>query len=187
MNPLTFAMAGILIGLWVNAFALLGIDAKPAKEGAVSPIKTVAMSGSLLAVVSLLPAAIWFFAGEPFGADEPVNVLFAGIVGTFALIWIGVFAQQWFDLDGRPVGNMCLLCAIMLIIFMIGIARILRVVGVHVWLVQLGMATFVVLLLLFWGLYYGKVSPRLAGWWTLVCCISVAYFLWFGGGIFPVP
>ncbi|MCL0079268.1 hypothetical protein M1O56_06415 [Dehalococcoidia bacterium] len=186
MNPIAFAMTGLIFGLWVNAFALLGIGAKPV-EGVGSPTKTVAAAGSLVAAITLIFMAIWLTVGQPFGVAEPVNVLFAAIGGMYGLLWIGVFAVQWFELDGRPAGNLCLLMAIMQVIHMIGVGYVVGTVGWHVWLVQVVLASYIVLLLLFWGLFYGKVSARLTGWWTIVTCITTAYLLWFGGGIFPTP
>jgi len=187
MNPIAFAMTGLIFGLWLNAFALLGIGAAPAKEGAVSPAKTVGAAGSLVAAITLIFMAIWLTVGQPFGEGAAVNVLFAAIGGMYGLLWIGVFAVQWYELDGRPVGNLCLLMAIMQVIHMIGVVVVLGTVGTHVWLVQLVLATYTVLLLLFWGLFYGKVSATLTGWWTIVTVIGTGYLLWFGGGIFPTP
>lgn len=187
MNPITFGMTGLIFALWLNGFALLGIGAKPAKEGAVAPIKTVASAGSLMGAITLIFMAIWLTVGQPFGEGEPVNILFAGIGGMYGLLWIGVFAVQWFNLDGRPVGNLCLLMAIMQVIHMIGVAVVVGTVGTHVWLVQVVLASYIVLLLLFWGLFYGKVSATLTGWWAIVTCFTTAYLLWFGGGIFPTP
>ncbi len=187
MDPGVLAMTGLIFGLWLNACALLGFGAKPAKEGAVSPTKTVAAAGSLPAAITLMIGAIWLTLGQPFGEGAAANVLFAGIQGMFGLLWFGVFATQWFDLDGRPVGNLCLFMAVMQVIHMIGVAVVVGTVGVHVWLVQLALASYVVLLLLFWGLYYGKVSATLTGWWAIVTVITTAYLLWFGGGIFPTP
>ncbi|MFH1911785.1 MAG: hypothetical protein ABIK91_07180 [Pseudomonadota bacterium] len=187
MNPIAFAMTGLIFGLWANAFALLGIGATPAKEGDVSPVKTVAAAGSLTAAITLLFMAIWLTAAEPFGKGAPVNVLFAAIGGMYALLWIGVFAVQWFGLDGRPVGNICLLCAILQVLHMIAVAIVVGTTGAHVWIVQLTLLSYVVLLLLFWGLFYGKVAAPTVGWWALLTCVGTAYLLWFGGGILPTP
>jgi len=187
MNPIAFAMMGLIFGLWLNAFNLLGIGAKPAKEGAVSPTKTVAAAGSLVAAITLVFMAIWLTVGQPFGAGAPVNVLFAAIGGMYGLLWIGVFATQWFGLDGKPMGNLSLLCAILQAILIICVAIVVGVVGVHVWIVQTVLATYLVLLLLFWGLFYGKVSATLTGWWGIVTCVGTLYLLLFGGGILPTP
>ncbi|MBT9176985.1 MAG: hypothetical protein DDT20_01311 [Firmicutes bacterium] len=187
MNPIAFAMTGLIFGLWLNAFNLLGIGARPAKEGAVSPTKTVAAAGSLVAAITLVFMAIWLTVGQPFGEGAPVNVLFAAIGGMYGLLWIGVFAVQWFNLDGRPAGNLCLLCAILQVLHMIAVAIVVGTVGIHVWIVQAVLLSYVVLLLLFWGLFYGKVPARPVGWWGIVTCITTAYLLWFGGGILPTP
>ena len=186
MNPIAFAMTGLLFGLWANAFALLGIGAAPAKEGDVSPVKTVAVCG-LTAAITLIFMAIWLTAAEPFGKAAPVNVLFAAIGGMFGLLWIVVFAVQWFGLDGRPAGNICLLLAIMQVLHMIAVAIVLGTAGIHIWIVQITLASYVVLLLLFWKLFYGKVAAPTVGWWALLTCIGTAYLLWFGGGILPTP
>jgi len=187
MNPIAFAMTGLIFGLWLNAFALLGIGATPAKEGAVSPVKTVGAAGSLVAAITLVFMAVVLTVGQPFGAGEPINFLFAAIGGMYGLLWIGVFAVQWFELDGRPVGNLCLLMAILQVIQIIALATITGMATAHMWIVALVLATYIVLLLLFWGLFYGKVSAPLTGWWALVTVVGTAYLLFFGGGIFPTP
>ena len=187
MNPIAFAMTGLIFGLWLNAFNLLGIGAKPAKEGAVSPTKTVAAAGSLIAAITLVFMAIVLTVGQPFGAGEPINFLFAAIGGMYGLLWIGVFATQWFELDGRPVGNLCLLMAILQVIQIVALATLTGMATAHLWIVALVLVTYTVLLLLFWGLFYGKVSATLTGWWAIVTSVGTAYLLFFGGGIFPTP
>ena len=187
MNPIAVGMTGLIFGLWLVACALLGFGAKPAKEGAVAPIKTVAVAGSLVAAITLVFMAIWLIVGQPFGVGEPINALFAAIGGMYGLLWIGVFAWQWSDLDGRPIGNLCVLMAIMQVIHIVALAILTGMATIHCWIVAVVLATYAVLLLLFWGLIYGKISPTLTGWWLIVTVVGTAYLLWFGGGILPTP
>lgn len=188
MNPIALAMMGLAFGLWLNAFNLLGIGAKPAKEGAVSPTKTVATAGSLIAASALIFGAVWMVVGVPFGPEAgPIQALFAATMGMYGFLFIGVFAVQNFNLDGRPVGSACLMLAILQVIIIIGLATITGMATVHDWMVAIVLATYAVLLLLFWGLFYGKVSASPTGWWALVTWVGTLYLLFFGGGIFPAP
>ena len=188
MNPIAFAMTGLNFALWLNAFNLLGIGAAPAKEGAVSPAKTVGAAGSLIGAITLIFTAIWFVTGQPFGKEAgAVHALFSSITGMYGLFWIGVFAVQVFDFDWRPVANLCLLVAINQVIQIIGVFSLLGTASVHVWIVNVVLASYIVLLVMFNRLLYGKLAARPVGWWAIVTVIGTLYLQFFGGGIFPQP
>lgn len=188
MNPLTLAMTGLNFALWLNAFNLLGVGAEPAEEGGPSPTKTVGAAGSLIGAITLIFASIWIIMGKPFGEEAgDVAALLSGITGMYGLLWIGVFAAQVLDYDLRPIGNLCLLVAFLQVIHMVGVARILGTDTVHVWIVQGVLATYVVLLLLFWALTYGRIQARPVGAWLIVTVAGTTYLQFWAGGIFPVP
>lgn len=188
MNPLAFAMTGLNFALWLNAFNLLGIGAKPVSEGAVSPAKTVGAAGSLIGAITLVFAAIWFVVGQPFGKEAgAVHALFSSVTGMYGLLWIGVFAAQVFDFDWRPVANLCLLLAILQAIQIVAVFSLLGTTSIHVWLVNLVLASYLVLVIMFNRLLYGKLAARPVGWWLIVTVVGTTYLQFFGGGIFPTP
>ncbi|MCF8077753.1 MAG: hypothetical protein K9K88_00595 [Desulfobacterales bacterium] len=185
MNPVAFAMTGLAFGLWLNSLSLLGISAEPAEEDGPNPAKSVAAGGSLAAAITLILSAFWLIVGNPFG-HEGVQSLFSGIMGMYALLWIGVFAMQWFGLDGRPIGNLCLLMAIMQIIHIIGYAKIIGMGTLHDWITQLVLLSYTILLFMFWKLLNGKMGAALVGKWGMVTVVGTLYLLFFNGGILPV-
>lgn len=187
MNPVSFAMTGLTIGLWLNALALLGVAAAPMDDNTPNPAKTVAIAGSLPAAITLTLGALWLIVGSPFGGLEawPIMSAFAGIMGMFGMLWIGVFAMQWWGVDPRPVGNLCLLLAIMQVIYMIGYAQITAMAATHDLIVQLILASYVVLLLMFWRLLNGKMAANPVGWWIMLTVVGTLYLLFFSGSIFP--
>ena len=180
-----FGMTGLNFALWLNAFNLLGIGAQPASEGAVSPAKTVGAAGSLIGAISLVATAIWFGWVQPFG--NAADFLFSLTTGMYGLLWIGVFAVQVFDFDWRPIANLCLLVAINQVIGIIGVFSLLGTASVHVWIVQAVLASYIVLLIMFNRLLYGKLAARPVGWWLIVTAIGTLYLQFFGGGVFPTP
>jgi hypothetical protein len=188
MNPVAFAMTGLVFGLWLNALNLLGIASTPTSEGASPPAKSVAVGGSLTAAITLIIGAIWLFIGVPFGEGAlSVQAMFSGIMGMYGLLWIAVFAMQWFGIDPRPVGNLCLLMAIMQIIHMIGYWSLTGMASIHNWIELIVLGTYVVLLYMFWKLLNGKMAAQPVGWWTMVTVVGTLYLLYFSGGIFPAP
>jgi len=188
MNPIAFAMTGLNFALWLNAFNLLGIGAAPASEGGVSPTKTVGAAGSLIGAITLVLSSIWFIVGQPFGPEAgAINALFSVTTGMYGLLWIGVFAAQVFDFDLQPVANLCLLVAINQVIGIIAVFYLLGMAGIHVWIVNLVLASYVVLLIMFNRVLYGKIGARPVGLWLIVTVIGTFYLQFFGGGIFPTP
>lgn len=188
MNPVSFAMTGLAFGLWLNGLALLGIAATPKDDKSPNPAKTVAVAGSLPAAITLVLGALWLVVGSPFGGVEawPLMSLFAGIMGMFGMLWIGVFAIQWYGVDPRPVGNVCLLMVIMLIIYMFGYAQITAMASTHDLIIQLILASYVVLLSMFWRLLNGKMAATLVGWWTMLTVVGTFYLLYVSGSVLKV-
>lgn len=185
MNPVSFAFTGLTIGLWLNALNLLGISAAPMDDKSPHPARSVAI-GSLTAAITLFVGAVWLIIGSPFGSFEawPIMSLFAGVMGMFSMLWIFVFVMQWVGLDPRPVGNVCLLMAIMQIIYMIGYAQITGMATTHDLLLQLTLASYVVLLLMFWRLLNGKLAAAPVGWWAMLSTVGTLYLLYTSGSVF---
>jgi hypothetical protein len=148
----------------------------------------VGAAGSLIGAITLVLTAIWFVVGQPFGAEAgPVHALFSLTTGMYGLLWIGVFAAQVFDYDWRPIANLCLLVAINQVIGIFALFYLLGTAGLHVWIVAAVLASYVVLLIMFNRLLYGKMGARPVGWWLIVTVIGTFYLQFFGGGVFPTP
>jgi hypothetical protein len=188
MNPIAFAMTGMAFALWLNACHLLGMDA-PDKAGSPAAAKTVGIAGSLTAAIGLTFAAIWFVVGEPFGGREAsrLHALFSSITGMYGLLWIGVFAVQVFDLHWRPIANLFLLAALMQVIEIVGVFHLLGMTSLHIWITNAALAVYVVWLLMYARMLYGKLASRTVGWWSIVAVIGTLYLLFVGGGIFRHP
>jgi hypothetical protein len=188
MNPMAFAMTGMAFALWLNACYLLGLGTAP-KAGGSAAARTVGIAGSLTGAISLTFAAIWFVVGQPFGGREAstLHSLFSSITGLYGLLWIGVFAVQAFDLDWHPIANLFLLAALMQAIEIVGVFRLFGTASVHIWITNAALAAYVVWLLLYARMLYGKLAARTVGWWSVVAVIGTLYLQFVGGGIFRHP
>ena len=112
-------MVGLQFGLFVNALALLGIDATPAGEGQPDPGKSVGMVGSLIAALSLIFMSFTLVVGAPFGTEglaAQVQIMFSAISGMYGFLFLGFGFIQLQGWDLRPVGNAALGAAIMQVI-----------------------------------------------------------------------
>ncbi len=188
MNPLVLGMTGLNFALWANALYLLGFADRPASEGGPSPARTVALAGTVMGAASLLFSSVWFIVGRPLGAEQvEATVTLAGITGMYGLLLLGVFLTQLLGLDGRPVGHLCLLVAAFQIVYMVAVGRIFGLASVHVWLVEAVLASYTVLVVLFWALFYGRISTRPVGVWTVVSGIGTVYLQYWASGVFPPP
>jgi len=77
--------------------------------------------------------------------------------------------------------------AINQVIGIIAVFYLLGMAGIHVWIVNLVLASYVVLLIMFNRVLYGKIGARPVGLWLIVTVIGTFYLQFFGGGIFPTP
>jgi hypothetical protein len=155
----------------------------------IGSCKTVGIAGSLAGAITLTFAAVWFVIGQPFGGREAwaLHALFSSITGMYGLLWIGVFAVQVFDLDWQPIGNLCLLAALMQAIEIIGVFRLLGMASLHIWITNAALASYIVWLLMFSRMLNGKLAARTVGWWSIVAVIGTLYLQFVGGGIFRHP
>ncbi len=188
MDPLVLGLTGLNFALWANALSLLGVAAEPASEGAPPPGRTVATAGTIMGGSMLLFASIWFIVGKPLGAEATeATAILAGITGMYALLLTGVFLAQILSLDVRPLGNLCLLVAAFEIIYLVALARTLGLETIHLKIVAGVLSSYVVLLVLFWALFYGRIRARLVGVWLIVTVIGTTYLQFWAGGVFPPP
>ncbi len=186
MNPLVLGLTGLNFALWANALSLLGVAAEPTSEGAPAPVKTVATAGTIMGGSALLFAAIWFIVGKPLGAEATeATALLAGITGMYGFLLTGVFLAQILGFDGRPLGNLCLLVAAFQVIYLVAVARTLGLETTHLKLVEAVLSSYVVLLVLFWALFYGRIKARPVGIWLIVTVIGTTYLQFWAGGVFP--
>jgi hypothetical protein len=187
MNPMAVAMTGFAFALWVNALALLRAGWTAKGAGSVQ-FKAMGIAGSLPGAIGLLFAAVWFVVGRPFGGREAwaLHALFSSIVGLYGFLWLGIFAVQVFGLDWRPIGDLCLLGAIIQAIQIIAVFHLLGM-GLHIWISAIVLVIYLVWLILLSRLLSGKLPPRTVGWWSILATIGSLYLLFVGGGIFPHP
>lgn len=187
MNPLALAMLGLNIALFANAMNLLGVGTEPTSEDAPDANRTVGVC-SLIGATTLLGAAVWFIVGNPNGAEaQGLDALLASITSMYGFILLLFFLAQVYGFSLRPVGAVCLLAAALQVIQMIAFADLVTLDTTHAWIVEAVLATYVVLLLLFRQLIYGKVAARVVGIWALVAVAGTTYLLFYGGGIFTPP
>jgi hypothetical protein len=188
MNPMGFAMTGFGFALWLNACYLLGLGA-PVKVEGTGYTKTVGIAGSLAGAITLIFAAIWFVVGEPFGGREAarLHALFSSITGLYGLLWLGMFAVQVFNLDWQPIANLFLLAAFMQAVEIVAVFRELGMASVHIWITNGAFAAYIVWLVMYARMLYGRAAARTVGWWSIVALIGTLYLLFIGGGIFRHP
>lgn len=191
LAPISYGMMGLSFALFLNALALFGYDAKPAKEGAPDPSRTIAIIGSLSGAITLFFMPTWFVVGAPFGTTGPavaVQQLFTITPLMYGLIWLGLAYVQWYGLDVRYIGNSALVCFFYQIIFM-GIYGYL--IG---WkftandaLIEFTLLAYTCALIGFWAVTHGKISAKAQGWILVWAGIMTVYLMLFPGGILPPP
>jgi hypothetical protein len=151
--------------------------------------KTVALVGSIGGAVSLLFFTIWLIVGAPFGNEDPdavrTQLLFASLGGKFALLWIGVTMAQVRGWSLKPIGTMCALLAVMHMIEM----GILASWGVtlHIALMEVVFGIYVLVLIGFFLLPYGRIGVRPVGAISVIASIATLYLVYVAGGILPTP
>ena len=189
LAPVTIGMVGLQFGLFANALALLGVDAKPAAEGQVDPGKSVGAAGSLIAALSLVFMSFWLIIGAPFGTEGPaveVQVMFSAISGMYGFLFLGFGVVQMAGWDVRPVGNVALLSAILQAIEIVVIAARWPL-NVNNILTEIVLIVYVIALIGFWRTTHGKQTPRVQGFLLLAAWLGTFYFMIWAGGLLPAP
>jgi hypothetical protein len=188
LSPVSFGVLGLAMALFANGMHLLGAHSGPGEEE-ISAGKTVAIVGSTASAISLLFFTLWLLIGAPFGTKDPTLVktqlLFASLGGKFALLWIAVAVAQVRGWSFKPIGTMCAFLALLHLIEM----GILASFGVtlHVVLIEIIFAIYVLVLIGFWLLPYGRIGARPVGVVSVVAAFSTLYLEYVAAGILPTP
>lgn len=180
------AMTGLNFALWLNAMNLLGVGATPATEGGQHPGRTVGAAGSLIGAIALITTAIWYGWTQPIPNAPAVNGLFSLTTGMYGFLWVGVFFAQVYGFDWQHIANLCLIVAVMQVIGIIALFTLLGT-SLPVLLIGIVLFTYVVLLVMFNRLLYGKMDARPVGLWLVVTTIGTFYLQFVASGIFNAP
>jgi hypothetical protein len=191
LAPISFGMMGLSFALFLNAASLFGIDAKPAKEGAPDPARTIAIIGSLSGALTLFFMAAWFVIGAPLGTTGgvvSVQQLFSITPLMYALIWLGLAYVQWYGLDVRYIGNSAFV-GMWYQLFMMGVYAYLVgwKFGANDVLIEITLLSYACALAGFWAVTHGKLGAKTQGAILAWAGIMTLYLMFFPGGILPAP
>jgi hypothetical protein len=190
LSPVSVGVVGLAMALFANGAQLLGFHNQSQEDEATTGL-TVAMVGSVAGAITLGFLALWLVIGAPFGTDDPNTVqtqlLYASLSAKFALLWIGVTAAQLRGWSLKPIGTMCAFLAVLHVLEMIRLATLDPGLTTHVWLVEAVFANYVLVLLGFFALPYGRVSARAVGIVSFVAAFATLYLEYVAGGIINPP
>ncbi|MEM1992129.1 MAG: hypothetical protein QXY58_04600 [Nitrososphaerota archaeon] len=191
LAPVAFGMMGLTFGLFAYGLYLLGFEAKPLKEGAPDPGKTVATIGALTAFLSLFIMAIHQITASPAAVDPvtagPIGValtqLFSITPLMYANLWLATVIVTYAGWDGRYVGNLALIVAIYQFIFM-GIFHYLigGVYDLNTTIIQIALLTYALAALGFYLATHGK-APKFGGVVCIWSGIMTFLLMIFPGGV----
>ncbi|MEM0204231.1 MAG: hypothetical protein QXP86_01650 [Nitrososphaerota archaeon] len=191
LAPVAFGMMGLTFGLFAYGLYLLGFEAKPLKEGAPDPGKTVATIGALSAFLSLFIMAIHQITASPAAVDPvtagPIGValtqLFSITPLMYANLWLATVIVTYAGWDGRYVGNLALIVAIYQFIFM-GIFHYLigGVYDLNATIIQIALLTYALAALGFYLATHGK-APKFGGVVCIWSGIMTFLLMIFPGGV----
>ncbi|MEM1666343.1 MAG: hypothetical protein QXW12_03225 [Nitrososphaerota archaeon] len=191
LAPVAFGMMGLTFGLFAYGLYLLGFEAKPLKEGAPDPGKTVATIGALSAFLSLFIMAIHQITASPAAVDPvtagPIGValtqLFSITPLMYANLWLATVIVTYAGWDGRYVGNLALIVAIYQFIFM-GIFHYLigGVYDLNTTIIQIALLTYALAAIGFYLATHGK-APKFGGVVCIWSGIMTFLLMLFPGGV----
>lgn len=191
LAPVAFGMMGLTFGLFAYGLYLLGFEAKPLKEGAPDPGKTVATVGALSAFLSLFIMAILQITTSPAAVNPaaagPVGValtqLFSVTPLMYANLWLTAVIVTWAGWDPRYLGNLALIVCIYQFIFM-GIFHYLigGVYDLNTAIIQIALLTYALAALGFYLATHGKV-PKFGGAICMWSGVMTFLLMLFPGGI----
>ncbi|MEM3884510.1 MAG: hypothetical protein QXG77_02205 [Nitrososphaerota archaeon] len=191
LAPVAFGMMGLTFGLFAYGLYLLGFEAKPLKEGAPDPGKTVATIGALSSFLSLFIMAILQITTSPAAVDPaaagPIGValtqLFSITPLMYANLWLATVIVTYAGWDGRYVGNLALIVAIYQFIFM-GIFHYLigGVYDLNATIIQIALLTYALAALGFYLATHGK-APKFGGVVCIWSGIMTFLLMIFPGGV----
>jgi len=191
LAPITLGMVGLLFALWANGMQLLGVDAKPIDDQVddADGARAVAIAGSAMGAVTLLFMATWLVMAAPLG-DAPVAIqlglLFSAISGMYGLLWLGAAVVQARGWDMRVIGNLALLCIILQVVEMALLASYraeAALPSAHFAIVELVLASYVLVLYGFWAVTHGRIAARTVGWLCMLAAAGTLYIMVYGGGL----
>jgi len=190
LSPVAFGMMGLSFGLFAYGLYLLGFEAKPLKEGAPDPGKTVATVGALSAFISLILMAIFQITTSPVAVDPAPKPVFVALTQLFtitplmyALLWITAVIVTWNGWDPRYLGNLALVVCIYQFIFM-GIYHYLigGAYDLNAAIIQIALLTYALAALGFYLATHGKV-PKFGGVICLWSGVMTFLLMLFPGGV----
>ena len=190
LSPVAFGMMGLSFGLFAYGLYLLGFEAKPLKEGAPDPGKTVATVGALSAFISLILMAIFQITTSPVAVDPAPKPVFVALTQLFtitplmyALLWITAVIVTWNGWDPRYLGNLALVVCIYQFIFM-GIYHYLigGAYDLNAAIIQIALLTYALAALGFYLATHGKV-PKFGGAICLWSGVMTFLLMLFPGGV----
>lgn len=191
LAPITLGMVGLLFALWANGMQLLGVDAKPVDDqvDGADATRAVAVAGSAMGALTLLFMAGWLVVAAPLG-DDPTAVqlglLFSAIAGMYGLLWLGAAVVQARGWDMRVIGNLALLCVVLQLVEMALLASYRAAAGLpaaHFVIVELVLASYVLVLYGFWAVTHGRIAARTVGWLCMFAALGTLYIMVYGGGL----
>ena len=189
LSPVSVGVVGLAMALFANGMQLLGAHDGPDDDATSG--KTVALVGSLGGAITLAFLAGWLVVGAPFGTDDSDTVktqlLYASLSAKFALLWIGVSFAQLGGWSLKPIGTMCAFLAVLHVIEMVVLPTLGTGLSLHIAIVELVFLIYVLVLLGFWALPYGRVGPRPVGVVSVVAAFATLYLEYVSGGILPTP
>ena len=189
LAPITIGMVGLQFALFVNALALLGIDAEPDEEGGPDPAKSIGMVGSIIGAISLIFMSFFLLIGSPFGTEglaAQIQIMFSAISGMYGFLFLGFGVAQIKGWDLRPIGNAALGAAIMQVLEILIIASQWGL-DLNNIITEIVLLIYVVALVGFWRTTHGELQPRTQGWLLLLAWLGTFYFMFWSGGLLPVP
>jgi hypothetical protein len=191
LSPVSFGVLGLAMALFANGVHLLGAHSSPddTDEETASAGKTVALVASAASAISLFFFTIWLIVGVPFGAEDPttvkIQILYASLGGKFAFLWIGVAFAQVFGWSFKPIGTMCAFLAMLHAMEMGMLASFGT--SLHIALIEVVFFIYILVLIGFWLLPYGRISARKVGAISVIAAFATLYLEYVAGGILPIP
>lgn len=190
LSPVSVGVVGLAMALFANGMQLLGAHNQTPEDEQTTG-QSVAVVGSVAGAITLGFLALWLVIGAPFGKEGTdvvkTQLLYASLSTKFALLWIGVTVAQIRGWSLKPIGTMCAFLAVLQVAEMIMLATLEPGLTTHVWLVEIVFGIYVLVLLGFWALPYGRASARTVGLISLIASFATLYLEYVSGGIIDPP
>jgi hypothetical protein len=112
--------------------------------------------------------------------------LFSAISGMYGLLWLGAAVVQARGWDMRVIGNLALLCIILQVVEMALLASYraeAALPSAHFVIVELVLASYVLVLYGFWAVTHGRIAAKTVGWLCMLAAAGTLYIMVYGGGL----